>query len=273
MTRRTLAAFIAAVLLGAPAAAHADPVAQASATCSDYSTQADAQRAADTRDADGDGIYCESLPCPCLGPGGGGGGGGGDDSPPPPRPRQQAIAARIRRVIDGDTIEVRAIGAARKTYKVRLIGIDTPEVYGGLECGARDASAYMERIAWPGRRVTLRTDPTQDLFDRYGRLLAYVDTSRGSLQSKMLTTGWAKVYVYGGKPFQRVDGFRKSASQAKRQGRGVWGQCNGNFHRRVRGSSTSSLDERNEAAAHEAQREADEAAADAAERESRWQAR
>ena len=31
------------------------------ATCSDYSTQA----AADTGDADGDGIYCESLLCPC----------------------------------------------------------------------------------------------------------------------------------------------------------------------------------------------------------------
>jgi len=38
--------------------------------CSDYSSQAAAQRAADTRDADGDGIYCESLPCPCLKKGG-----------------------------------------------------------------------------------------------------------------------------------------------------------------------------------------------------------
>lgn len=34
-------------------------------TCADYPNQAAAQRAADTRDADGDGIYCESLPCPC----------------------------------------------------------------------------------------------------------------------------------------------------------------------------------------------------------------
>ena len=34
--------------------------------CSDFSNQADAQRAANTRDADGDGVYCESLPCPCL---------------------------------------------------------------------------------------------------------------------------------------------------------------------------------------------------------------
>ncbi len=35
------------------------------ATCADYSNQADAQNAGDTLDADGDGIYCESLPCPC----------------------------------------------------------------------------------------------------------------------------------------------------------------------------------------------------------------
>src|SRR3954465_7481103 len=39
------------------------------ATCADYTNQADAQRAADTRDGDGDGIYCEDLPCPCLKPG------------------------------------------------------------------------------------------------------------------------------------------------------------------------------------------------------------
>ena len=42
----------------APDSAHA-------ATCADYPNQAAAQAAADTRDADGDGIYCESLPCPC----------------------------------------------------------------------------------------------------------------------------------------------------------------------------------------------------------------
>lgn len=35
-------------------------------SCSAYSNQAAAQRAADTRDSDRDGIYCESLPCPCL---------------------------------------------------------------------------------------------------------------------------------------------------------------------------------------------------------------
>ena len=53
------------------------PSQASAATCSDYSNQAEAQRAADTRDADGDGIYCESLPCPCST-----GSGGGGTSPP-----------------------------------------------------------------------------------------------------------------------------------------------------------------------------------------------
>lgn len=41
------------------------PGSASAAVCSDYVTQAEAQKAADTRDADGNGIYCQSLPCPC----------------------------------------------------------------------------------------------------------------------------------------------------------------------------------------------------------------
>jgi hypothetical protein len=50
--------------------AAAAPPAEAAlgASCADYATQAEAQRAADTRDGDGDGVYCEALPCPCAGP-------------------------------------------------------------------------------------------------------------------------------------------------------------------------------------------------------------
>jgi hypothetical protein len=51
-------------------------------SCADYPNQAAAQRAADTRDADGDGIYCESLPCPCLKKAGGNSGGGNSGSSP-----------------------------------------------------------------------------------------------------------------------------------------------------------------------------------------------
>jgi hypothetical protein len=61
------------------------------ATCDDYSNQAAAQRAMDTRDADGDGIYCESLPCPCLKPGDSGGVGGGGSPTPAPKPTSSCV--------------------------------------------------------------------------------------------------------------------------------------------------------------------------------------
>ena len=64
--RRLMAVVV--LVLAWPGTAHARvPIAHAAATCADYQTQAAAQQAADTRDADGDGVYCEDLPCPCLG--------------------------------------------------------------------------------------------------------------------------------------------------------------------------------------------------------------
>ena len=84
MRAHSTGVLIALVALGLLAATStADPTAHVSRTCSDYSNQRQAQLNKDTRDADGDGIYCESLPCPCLKPsnGGGGGGGGGTHQP------------------------------------------------------------------------------------------------------------------------------------------------------------------------------------------------
>jgi hypothetical protein len=68
--RRSALGLVAALALAAGLAAAAGGQARpagahAAAVCADYPDQAAAQRAADTRDADGDGVYCESLPCPC----------------------------------------------------------------------------------------------------------------------------------------------------------------------------------------------------------------
>jgi endonuclease YncB( thermonuclease family) len=64
-----------------------------------------------------------------------------------------------------------------------------------------------------GRRVLLRTDPSQATFDRYDRLLAYAKL-RGGPDAAMaqLRAGWAKVYVYGGEPFLRVRASRRGRS-------------------------------------------------------------
>lgn len=118
MLRSLCAAALTTAALGAALAGLSGPAHAADRDCSDFDTQRQAQRFFERHqpgyphnlDGDGDGKACEDLPCPC-GPGGGGGGGGGTGD--------NTQRARVKRVIDGDTVEARFDG---KTPTVRLIG-------------------------------------------------------------------------------------------------------------------------------------------------------
>jgi endonuclease YncB( thermonuclease family) len=210
----------------APAAAKAQ---SEDRDCGDFATQAESQGffidqggpASDSHrlDSDGDGVACESLPCPCSTQGAG---------PGRPEPAPERIRARVVKAVDGDTIQVRARSRRNRLISVRLLGIDTPEKYGGLECGARQASAFMNRFL-KGRRVKLITDPSQDRRDRYGRLLAYVSHKGRLAQLAILAHGLAKVYAFNGR-FRRIHAFKKAQSRARDAGRGAWSECGGDFH-------------------------------------------
>ena len=172
-------------------------------------------------------------------------GGGGNGSEFGPEPGAQRIQARITDVTDGDTIRVRAFEAERERYRVRLIGIDTPETHAGIECGGPEATDALIRLAFGaghdtdadglldepagrGPRVVLMTDPTQDVFDVYGRLLAYVTRSGIDLGARQLAAGWAEVYVFE-RRFRRYGDYRDAQRRARASGRGVWGRCDGGF--------------------------------------------
>jgi endonuclease YncB( thermonuclease family) len=216
------------------AIAPAQPASAQDRDCSDFDNRAQAQNffegagPGDPHRLDGDdndGRACESLPCPCP-DGGGGGGGGGGGEPREPR-RAQTIRSVIVRVIDGDTIVVRPLEETRRPrYTVRLLGIDSPE-HSPRECGAKLATNRARRMAPRGRRVLLKTDPTQPLFDRFDRLLAYAKLRNGPQMNKnQVVAGFAKVLVVG-KRFQQYRSFKRAARAAKRQDRGVWGICGG----------------------------------------------
>ncbi len=127
---------------------------------------------------------------------------------------------------DGDTIKVRTQGKRRD---VRLIGIDTPEVFGGRECGGREASASIKHLLDRGDRVTLVRDRSQDNRDRYGRLLRYVDRGGSDVGMRQIGRGWATVYVFE-RRFKRVKRYRRAQRRARNAGRGVWGECGANAH-------------------------------------------
>lgn len=216
-----------ALVVGFALAISTSPSAAADRDCSDFSNQKQAQEFFEKHgpgdphglDGDNDGKACETLPCPCASPGSGGGGGkkGGGD--------KKSKRARVVSVTDGDTIKVR-IG--KKTRSVRLIGIDTPEVYGGVECGGREASASMKRMLRPGNRVRLTKDGSQDKRDRFGRLLRYVQKGKLDVGYRQVRNGWSKAYVYE-RRFNRLRKYKRAQRKAKREGRGAWGRCGGRF--------------------------------------------
>ncbi len=132
-----------------------------------------------------------------------------------------AIEATVTRVVDGDTVEVRP--SVDGEEDVRLTGIDTPEKAGsprGAQPYAREASLFARREL-EGRRVTLRFGSEKK--DRYGRVLAYLYLSDGSMFNETLVEeGYAQVATFP--PNVRYVGrFEKAQRVARRAKRGIWG--------------------------------------------------
>jgi endonuclease YncB( thermonuclease family) len=125
----------------------------------------------------------------------------------------------VTRVVDGDTIEVSP--QVEGTADVRLIGVDTPEVFRGEEpCGPEASNFTTERLE--GQDVTLEFD--EDRVDPYDRALAYVwvPVLDGELFNETLVReGLARVSTF--EPNVKYeDRFLAAERQAMDEDLGVW---------------------------------------------------
>lgn len=245
--RLVLLALVGAGLSVAPTAYAASP----DMDCSDFATQAAAQAfylgagPGDPHrlDADGDGVVCETNPCPCT--------GNAQPVPlvmqttppaatPAPTPAPSATPSTttdgsgnsgpvrrhsgiVTKVTDGDTLRVRIAGVGERS--IRILGIDTPEVYGARECGGDAASAAMARLAPVGSRVRLESDPTQADRDRYGRWLRYVSSRGLDVGREQIRRGMAQTYVYRNDSFRRTRAYLRTEKAAQGRQRGSWARC------------------------------------------------
>jgi endonuclease YncB( thermonuclease family) len=128
---------------------------------------------------------------------------------------------RVGHVVDGDTI------ALRNGQRVRLVQIDTPEVFFGSECYGRAASAQTKRLLLPGTRVRLFAEPATDRVDQYGRLLRYVVRVKGLLNVniRLVAVGAAAPYFYRGRRGRYARVLEVLAKRAKARKLGLWGAC------------------------------------------------
>lgn len=128
--------------------------------------------------------------------------------------------ARVVTVHDGDTITVRIDG---HTEKVRLVGIDSPELQDERQAyrDAAYAARNYARLRLGGETVTLEPEPRQGDRDRNNRLLRYVILKDGTnVNEELVGKGYARVYdrfVFTLKPQ-----FKSVEAEAKRQKLGVW---------------------------------------------------
>ena len=130
----------------------------------------------------------------------------------------------VVRIVDGDTLVVNLPGGGED--KVRLIGIDAPEVAKAgaeAECGAAEAETALNGLAVEA--VILIADPSQGDRDKYSRLLRYAESESGlDLNRELLRLGLAREYTYdSSKPYARQAMYRSEALTAKTAGLGIYG--------------------------------------------------
>ena len=128
-----------------------------------------------------------------------------------------ATSATIEYVHDGDTLFL-ADGT-----KVRLLGIDTPEVGENLECYGEEATALLRSLLPEGTAVSVLSD-VQPL-DQYGRSLLFVYTQDGELVNLTLIEQGAAEAVVLEPNLLFADELEAAEDAAQSAGTGMWGAC------------------------------------------------
>ena len=135
-------------------------------------------------------------------------------------------AARVTRVVDGDTIEDDLSG---RTEKVRLLGIDTPETKHPtkpVQCYGKEASEHTADLLPAGTDVRLERDDEER--DDYGRLLAYVYRSSDDLfvNLALVHDGFASLLTIRPNTAHLTD-LTAAETDARSRRVGLWGRCGG----------------------------------------------
>jgi len=152
-----------------------------------------------------------------------------DHGPRPAAVPDDAEAAIVDRIVDGDTVRVIAAPGGSipegGSIRVRLLNIDTPELARDgdpAECGAEAATARLEELIAPGDLVWLAAD--REDRDVYDRPLRGLWASDGVFVNELLAEeGYAEVLLI--EPNDRFHlRIATAVERAQREGRGIWGE-------------------------------------------------
>jgi micrococcal nuclease len=129
----------------------------------------------------------------------------------------QATEATIDYVHDGDTLFL------TDGRKVRLLGINTPEIGDNLECHGNEATALLRSLLPRGTHVWVNAD--LEPLDQYGRSLLFIYTDDATnINLELLKRGAAEVMMFA--PNLLLEQSIEATESAARAARvGLWGVC------------------------------------------------
>ena len=130
-----------------------------------------------------------------------------------------AVAMQVVSVTDGDTLRLNIDGG--RYENVRIIGIDTPEVYPEYECFGDEAEAELLRLAPIGS--TLRVAPDADPYDDYDRALLYLWNADGVFINLALVEGGYAEAIRVAPNDAWYDELLAAENAAAADGLGMWG--------------------------------------------------
>jgi endonuclease YncB( thermonuclease family) len=130
---------------------------------------------------------------------------------------------RVVHVVDGDTLDIDAPDGHSPKTRIRLWGVDTPEIaHGGQpDMYFGPEAARFAHDTLDGRTVHVVLSPL-DTRGKYGRLLAYVFLKRGGVMFNELLI--ERGYAYADSRFKHhyKDQFKQDEKHARRAGVGLW---------------------------------------------------
>ncbi|WP_254566034.1 thermonuclease family protein [Oscillatoria sp. HE19RPO] len=130
--------------------------------------------------------------------------------------RSEQVQVRVERVISGNTLEVRDLSASGAVKRVRLIGIEAPDLQQNPWGNA--AKQQLKRLI-EGQTLLLEWDIEKE--DGYDRQLAYLWRDGKLVNEELIAGGYVLAQMRS--PNLKYDRrFTQAQEQARIMGEGIW---------------------------------------------------
>jgi micrococcal nuclease len=130
---------------------------------------------------------------------------------------------KVVNIVDGDTLDIDIADGEYEHTRVRLLGIDTPEMgrgKGDEMYFAKEATEFVQALALD-KEVTVILDKKSPTRDKYGRLLAHLELKdRRSVNDELVAGGFAYTDVRFAN--DRFDKYVRLGNEAKANKKGLW---------------------------------------------------